>query len=167
MDVLTSLYTLYKQNRRSWMLDDPRHSQSELMLGSESGGNDSDNSLEEPRGSSSVLSGIGVLVGSNTTDNSGSSGGGSTIGASTIASGTASNTAVGLLGHNSSSSSSVGGGGGPLPPMMQRNAHHRQSLQRRPHEQSPLMRTGARNSYQSLRRDDSTRSHRNSLHRFV
>lgn len=40
------------KNRRSWV-EDPRLSQSQFILGSESGGNDSDNSLEEP---SSIVS---------------------------------------------------------------------------------------------------------------
>ena len=35
------------KNRRSWV-EDPRLTQSQFILGSESGGNDSDNSLEEP-----------------------------------------------------------------------------------------------------------------------
>lgn len=40
------------KNRRSWV-EDPRLTQSQFILGSESGGNESDNSLEEP---SSVVS---------------------------------------------------------------------------------------------------------------
>lgn len=41
------------KNRRSWVVEDSRLTQSAFILGSESGGNESDNSLEEPN---SVLS---------------------------------------------------------------------------------------------------------------
>lgn len=90
------------QNRRSW-IDDTRLTQSEIALGSESGGNDSDNSIEEPNSST-------------------------------------------LDSH-----------------LLQRNAHLRQSLQRKPIDGS-LSRGGIRSSFQSLKREESIRSHRNSIH---
>lgn len=130
------------------MLDDPRLTQSEITLGgSESGGNDSDNSLEETATTSAPLGAYSPLsVSAASHDNSSGSGGG-------------------VLAASAGAAPPP-----PLPPMLQRNAHHRQSLQRRPHgEPSPaaLMRTGVRSSYQSLRREDSIRSHRNSIHRCV
>jgi hypothetical protein len=45
------------KNRRSWV-EDPRLTQSQFILGSESGGNESDNSLEEPNSVASDTSGL-------------------------------------------------------------------------------------------------------------
>lgn len=172
---------MHPQNRRSWMLEDPRMTQSEHQLGSgaghggsESGGNDeSDNSCDDLQmsamsasSSAALPPGVYSAISGALHDNniSGSSSGAGLAMSPNVSS------ALPTSGQQASSSA----GPLPLPPMLQRNAHHRQSLQRRPGQhggdqsaQSPatLMRTGVRSSYQSLRREDSVRSHRNSIHR--